>query len=181
MIEAPGAERLRVLVVDDFPDSARMLADAVRGWGYDVVAAMDGPAALDAVRSFPPDVALLDWIMPGMNGVELAGRLRALAGPRTLVCIAVTGCVDALTRERLINAGLDHVVPKPVDLDELAAALRLLERTLPVVAAQRSSAAVRAQELLTLVLERIRHGNLAGTRVGPESEATPIPSAEGAA
>ena len=92
--------------------------------GYDVEAAGDGPAGLEIARAKAPAVALIDIGLPGIDGYEVAGRLREMAGPRAFL-IALTGYSDPDDRRRAEEAGFDAHVVKPVDPDELT---RLLAR-----------------------------------------------------
>jgi CheY-like chemotaxis protein len=113
----------RVLVVDDNHDSADTMAELVRIWGYDVRTAHDGPAALDCARGFRPHVVLLDVGLPGMDGYELARRLRAegLAGD---LLVSVTGYGQDEDRRKAQEAGFDHHLTKPVDPDTLLRVVR---------------------------------------------------------
>jgi CheY-like chemotaxis protein len=113
-----GEGQRRVLVVDDNRDSAETMAELVKIWGYEVRTAHDGPAALDCARSFRPHVVLLDVGLPGMDGYELAQRLRAegLAGN---LLVSVTGYGQDEDRRRAAEAGFDHHLTKPVDPDTL--------------------------------------------------------------
>lgn len=108
----------RVLVVDDNLDSADTMAELVRIWGYEVRTAHDGPAALECARSFRPNVVLLDVGLPGMDGYELARRLRAegLAGD---LLVSVTGYGQEEDRRKAEEAGFDHHLTKPVNPDIL--------------------------------------------------------------
>jgi CheY-like chemotaxis protein len=110
---------LRVLVVDDCRDNRDSLALLVRLWGHDVRLAADGPSALEASRSFRPHVVFLDIGMPGLDGWELARRLRQQEAGRTLLLVAVTGYGRQQDRARSLEAGLDAHLTKPVDPGEL--------------------------------------------------------------
>ena len=112
------AGQRRVLVVDDNRDSAETMAELVKIWGYEVRTAHDGLAALDCARIFRPHVVLLDVGLPGMDGYELAQRLRAegLAGN---LLVSVTGYGQDEDRRRAAEAGFDHHLTKPVDPDML--------------------------------------------------------------
>jgi CheY-like chemotaxis protein len=115
----------RILVVDDNVDAAESLGALLRFLGAEVVTAYDGPAALDAMRTARPTVAVLDIGMPGMDGYEVARRARA--GPRggDITLIALTGWGNDEDRRRSREAGIDHHLVKPVDLralEELLAA-----------------------------------------------------------
>jgi len=123
-----GLPRLRVLVVDDHPDAADALAAVLEVYGYPARACHDGPAALAAAAEFRPHVCLLDLIMPNMDGLELAGRLREQAGGRPLVLVAVTslGDVEALTWTAL--GGFHAHLIKPVDAPTLIATFNRVGR-----------------------------------------------------
>ena len=114
---APGAGRRpkRVLIVDDNLDGTRVLARILRVRGHEVRVAHDGPSALEEARADPPDVVLLDIGLPGMDGYEVAGRLRELEGPDRSLLVAVTGYGQEEDRRRSREAGFDHHLVKPVD------------------------------------------------------------------
>jgi CheY-like chemotaxis protein len=86
-----NATPLRVLIVDDHADNARMLQTLLKQEGYVTRIASDGPTALEAARFSPPDVALLDLGLPGMGGNELAAELRRFSQLRDCRIVAVTG------------------------------------------------------------------------------------------
>lgn len=109
----------RVLIVDDQPETAESLAELVRLWGHTVTIATDGPSALAAVAGDAPDVVVLDIGLPGMDGYEVARRLRARPGGERLVLLALTGHgTDEHLREA-DAAGFDHHVLKPIDFERL--------------------------------------------------------------
>ena len=115
---APTTERaVRVLLVDDNVDAAESLAMLLRLWGCEVVVAHDGPDALRAAETQRPEVALLDIGLPGMDGYELARRLRAAADTRGLRLVALTGYGLAADRERALAAGFDEHLVKPASLE----------------------------------------------------------------
>jgi CheY-like chemotaxis protein len=109
----------RILVVDDNVDAAESLGALLRCLGADVVTVHDGPAALEALRKQKPAAAVLDIGMPGMDGYEVARRVRA--GPRgnDIKLIALTGWGSDDDRRRSREAGIDHHLVKPVDLQVL--------------------------------------------------------------
>jgi two-component system CheB/CheR fusion protein len=110
---------LRVLVVDDCPDTVESMVRLLNMWGYDAVPAQDGLAVLRTAQSYRPDVILLDLGLPGLDGYEVARRVRqdpALAGAG-LIC--VTGYVGQSHRSKASEAGFDEFLAKPVDLSEL--------------------------------------------------------------
>ena len=119
----PAAQGWRVLVVDDNKDSANSLCELLELWGYPVRAAYDGATALALAAEFQPRVALLDIGMPGMDGYELARRLREGRGADELMLVALTGYGQEDSRRLGREAGFDRHLVKPVALDALRKAL----------------------------------------------------------
>ena len=119
MQPAPTARPLRVLVVDDCRDAADSLALLVRHWGYQAVVAYDGPAALGLALLHPPDVVFLNIGLPGMDGFEVARRLRQLPGMGQALLVAVTGYGREADVQGCWDAGIDCHFIKPVDPIEL--------------------------------------------------------------
>jgi CheY-like chemotaxis protein len=117
---APGSQAvgLRVLVVDDNADARESLAMLLRCLGAVVQVAADGPHGLDAHAEQRFDVILLDIGMPVMGGLEVARRIRA-AGGRQPILVALTGWGQPEDRDRSRDAGFDHHLLKPVELDVL--------------------------------------------------------------
>jgi signal transduction histidine kinase/CheY-like chemotaxis protein len=113
----------RVLVVDDNPDHLALLADLLRGRGYDVIEANDASEALRIVADHKPDACVIDIGLPGMDGYELARRLREIPATRESRLIAVTGYGTKSDKEAFQEAGFDHFFPKPPDIEELNLAL----------------------------------------------------------
>jgi CheY-like chemotaxis protein len=122
MNEAPAA--LRVLVVDDRPDTRASLRLLVTAWGHEVAEAADGPSALAVAGAYRPDAVLLDVGLPGLDGYEVARRLRGLPGLGDTFLLAQTGYGTPDEVERCLRAGFDLHLLKPVDPDRLR---RLLE------------------------------------------------------
>jgi PAS domain S-box-containing protein len=114
----PGNSR-RILVVDDNRDAAESLGMLLEMSGCTVSIAFDGPQALMAIESFKPDIALLDIGMPGMDGYELARRIRSTHMGRNLILVALTGWGQADDKKRATEAGFDQHLTKPVDPDLL--------------------------------------------------------------
>ncbi len=106
-----------VLVVDDDADNCRNLADILTDLGYWVDTAPDGPAAFAMIQTRPYDVALLDYKMPGMTGLELYHRIKALRSGT--VALLVSAYTDPATRDAALAAGVWKVLSKPVDLPRL--------------------------------------------------------------
>lgn len=120
-------KELRVLVVEDCLDTAESCCQLLSLWGYQRVAVCDGKDALAAARSFDPDVVLLDIGLPGLNGFEVAARLRA-EGLADAVLVALTGWGRECDRRRAADAGIDHFLVKPACPDELERLLASIRR-----------------------------------------------------
>jgi len=121
--DAAGARRLCVLVVDDNVDAADTLGMLLEAHGYGVEVEHDSHRALERARARPPDVALLDIGLPDMDGNELARRLRADVRTAATVLVAVTGYGQEQDRRAAFEAGFDHHLVKPVDMEALTALL----------------------------------------------------------
>jgi signal transduction histidine kinase len=106
--------RRRVLIVDDNADSAETLAVLLRMWDHQVQSATDGPGALEAAKTFQPELVFLDIGLPGMDGYEVARRLRDHAELRNVVLVAMTGYGQDDARHQAQQAGFDHYLVKPV-------------------------------------------------------------------
>jgi signal transduction histidine kinase/CheY-like chemotaxis protein len=110
---------LRVLVVDDNVDMVTSLAMLLRESGHDVRTAPDGSTALEAALAYRPDVALLDLGLPGLNGFEIAKRMRQQPILQKVVLVAMTGYGKESDRQRSREAGFDHYLVKPTKLEKL--------------------------------------------------------------
>jgi CheY-like chemotaxis protein len=105
---------LLVLVVDDHRDTTESLARLLQMWGHDPVVAHDGPAALALALARRPDVILLDIAMPGLDGYEVARRLRELPGMQDALIWALTGHAREEDCQRALEAGCDRHLVKPL-------------------------------------------------------------------
>lgn len=108
----------RVLIVDDNLDSAESMAELLRIWRYDVRISQRGEEAIEEARSFRPAVILLDIGLPGLDGYQVAARLRA-EGLGGELLVALTGYGAEEDRQRSREAGFDHHLTKPVHPGEL--------------------------------------------------------------
>ncbi len=108
--------RRRVLVVDDNPDVANSFAMLLDALGHEVHVTHDGPSALAAARQIRPEILFLDIGLPGMNGYEVARRLRAEHPPQAMLLVAVTGYGQIDDCRHAAEAGFDHHLLKPVDV-----------------------------------------------------------------
>jgi phosphoserine phosphatase RsbU/P len=142
---------MKVLLAEDDPVSRRALEVTMNRWGYEVIAVGDGAAALEALeRDQAPPMAVLDWMMPGVDGVEVCRTVRARAdgAPVYLVLISAKTASEDIVAG--LESGADDYITKPVDLPELRARLRVGARLL---------------DLQTSLADRIRDLGEALTRV----------------
>jgi PAS domain S-box-containing protein len=116
-VQAPGA--LRVMVVDDNVDAAQMLAALLEVQGHAVCVEYDGKGALAHAQRDCPDVLLLDIGLPDMDGYELARRLRSQPESAGATLVALTGYGQSQDRKDAEQAGFDHYLVKPADLDQV--------------------------------------------------------------
>jgi PAS domain S-box-containing protein len=121
---AAGGAQLSLMLVDDNIDAVTMLAALLAAAGHKVESFSDPRSALAAAPAAAPDAFILDIGMPGMDGYELARRLRAQPACRDALYIALTGYGQDGDREQTRQAGFDHHFVKPVDAGQLLAALR---------------------------------------------------------
>lgn len=123
---------LRILVVDDENINLRLVSRLLEMEGYEVVSAQSGEAALHLIEQTAPDLALLDVMMPVMDGYELCRRLRQNPVTAQIPIVMLTALVDENDRLKGIEAGADDCLPKPFDVDVLRTMLKrfLLDRNL---------------------------------------------------
>jgi CheY-like chemotaxis protein len=116
----------RILVVDDNRDAAESLSMILRFLGADVQVAHGGREALDILSTYEPSVVLLDIGMAGMDGYEVARRIRTAFPERPPTIVALTGWGQEDDRQRARDAGFDHHLIKPADISVLQALLASL-------------------------------------------------------
>jgi CheY-like chemotaxis protein len=114
----------RILIVDDNQDAAESIAQYLQLEGHEVKTVGDGTEALASAPIYAPDIVLLDIGLPGMDGYEVAVRLRGLPQTASACLIALTGYGQPADRARAREAGFDHHLTKPADPDDL---LRLID------------------------------------------------------
>jgi two-component system CheB/CheR fusion protein len=124
-IEPPreSSTPLRILVVDDNIDAAHSLQLLLELSGHHVSTVHSGLETLEAARAYKPDVILLDIALPGLNGYQVAERLRATPDTQNVVLVATTGYGQDEDRARAAQSGFDHHLVKPIDPDVLAGLL----------------------------------------------------------
>jgi DNA-binding response OmpR family regulator len=113
------------LVVDDSPETLRLLTDALDGAGMTVMVALDGAAAMRIVDQITPDIVLLDAVMPGLDGFETCRRLKRDAGLDHVPIIFMTGLAETEHIVRGLEAGGVDYVTKPIAVEEMLARIRV--------------------------------------------------------
>ncbi|WP_235880055.1 sensor histidine kinase [Polyangium aurulentum] len=120
----PGTNTALVLLVDDDPQSLKLLSEALVGQPFALAVAIDGEMALRHVRREPPDLVLLDAVMPGMDGFEVCRRLQADPATREIPIVFMTSLADSASRVRGLELGAVDYVTKPFVGAELRARVR---------------------------------------------------------
>src|SRR3982075_3989616 len=113
------------LVVDDSPETLRLLTDALDGAGMTVMVALDGAAAMRIVEQIMPDIDVLDAVMPGMDGLDTCKRLKRDAGLVNVPIIFMTGLAETEHIVRGLEAGGVDYVTKPIAIEEMLARIRV--------------------------------------------------------
>jgi CheY-like chemotaxis protein len=119
----------RVLLVEDNWDVAESMVGLLEVLGHRVRATSDGLSALDVASVNPPDVMLIDIGLPGMDGYEVARRVRQDPKLRRIVLVALTGYGREEDKREAAAAGFDHHLTKPIEIDKLQELVALLSRT----------------------------------------------------
>jgi class 3 adenylate cyclase/CheY-like chemotaxis protein len=118
----------KILVVDDTPRNVKLLADLLSVKGYSVLTAVSGPEALDKLEAEPPDLVLLDVVMPEMSGYEVCRQIRNNLATQMLPVVMVTALDPGEERIKGIEAGADDFLTKPINQAELIARVKSLLR-----------------------------------------------------
>ena len=126
---------MRILIADDNRMTTAMLSGTLTAWGFEVADAYDGAAAWEHIAGRePPALAIVDWMMPGIDGIELCRRIRT-SPPKTPIYVILL--TSRTSREDLVaglQAGADDYLTKPFDPDELRARIHVGQRTLALMA-----------------------------------------------
>ena len=130
---------LRVLVVEDDTESLELMGALLSLWGYEPRLTPDGPSGLQAATTEMPDVALLDIGLPGMDGFEVAQKLRSAPGGNSVLLVAVTAFRGETHRARALECGFDKYLMKPVDIETLRLVLEQASQPAATAAAGASS------------------------------------------
>ncbi len=118
---------MNILIVDDEPGTRLMVAAAIERLGHRAIQAADGDEGWQLFEVTRPEVVITDWAMPGLDGTELAARIRAAEGTYTYIMV-LTGRADEGASREAMRAGADDVLAKPPDPAELERGLIAAER-----------------------------------------------------
>lgn len=166
---APAQAAFRVLVVDDDRDMARFLGLLLGKEGVAVEIASDGESAMRSIEASPPEMVLLDVLLPGRSGFEICERLKSDPATALIPVILVTALEDQESRVRGIQAGADDFLSKPVRREELLARvqnLRRLHETRRELEARRLAAEVQRKEAIRKAFSRYVSPRLAERIIG---------------
>jgi CheY-like chemotaxis protein len=122
----PTPNHQTILIVEDEPGVRSMLTDLLEPEGYNILTAVDGVDAMDAIQKFKPDLILLDLRMPRLDGISFCKQLRQSSDARTIPVIVVTALNLREKLEEAIAAGADDFVGKPIDPVELKIRIRAM-------------------------------------------------------
>lgn len=122
------SDPLTILVVDDEPDLLELVAYNLRQAGHEVLTASDGVRALEMVRARAPDVIVLDVMMPGLSGLEVARRLRSQTGTASIPIVMLTARAEERHEIEGLQAGADDYVTKPFSMQVLLARVHAVAR-----------------------------------------------------
>jgi adenylate cyclase len=153
----PAQATFRVLVVEDDPDMAALLSRTIAKEGMSPDTVSDGAAAIASIRTAPPDLVLLDVMLPGTSGFEICQRLKSDPATALIPVVLVSALEDHASRVRGIEAGADDFLSKPVRREELVArvkTLRRLHETRRELEAQRLAAEVEHKEAIRKAFSR---------------------------
>ncbi len=121
---------MKVLIADDDVDTLRLVKSCIKKWGHDVIAVSDGAQALSVLKSKnAPSLAILDWNMPKVDGLEVIRRLRSEDADNHVYTILLTARTEKQDLLLGLNSGADDYIRKPFDREELIARLRAGQRT----------------------------------------------------
>jgi DNA-binding response OmpR family regulator len=122
------ATKPRVLIVDDDEPSRRLLQTMLATEGYDIDVASSGEETLEAVKLQPPDLILLDGMMPGLDGFQVASRLKRNVVTKNIPIVMVTALDDRSAKNLGVGVGVEEYLTKPVDRAEVCARVRTMLR-----------------------------------------------------
>src|SRR5438093_1112735 len=111
----------RILIIEDDQDTQQMLGMILSSEGYEVLPASNGPLGLELLRKMGPDLVILDWMLPGMDGLEVCRRAREFSGVPIIMLTAKSAASDRVAG---LDTGADDYLAKPFEPEELLARIR---------------------------------------------------------
>jgi CheY-like chemotaxis protein len=105
-----------ILIVEDNPKNLKLFKDLLRVWGYATIEALDGKQGVELAKTKIPDLILMDIQMPVMDGIEATKILKTYAGTKDIPIVALTSFVMVGDKERILEAGCDGYLAKPIDI-----------------------------------------------------------------
>ncbi len=162
----------RILIVDDVPENVEILVEALKG-DYKLAVAIDGERALRAVERNPPDLVLLDIMMPGMDGYEVCRRLRAADPNRELPIVFLSALDDVENKTRGFELGANDYLTKPFEILEVKARVRSLLQAKAYADAVRE-AAEREMSIAREIQIGLLPADLAGATAGTGLEVSAV-------
>jgi two-component system cell cycle response regulator len=156
---ADGEQTARILIVDDHEDNIELLRARLEAWGYQSESARDGAEALEKIHKCPPDLVLLDVMMPKIDGIEVARRVKGDASLPFIPIIMQTALDATENKVEGLEAGADDYITKPIDFAELKARLQSMLRIkrLQEELEQRQDELEERERQLLEANERLRH------------------------
>ncbi|MBF2049908.1 MAG: response regulator [Leptolyngbya sp. IPPAS B-1204] len=128
----PVSEASRILVIDDIEDNAFLLQTLLESEGYRVEVASSGPVGLSLIETTPPDLVLLDVMMPEMNGFEVVQRIRQNPNLPFIPILLISGHAEDASAQ-IAGIRVDGFVSKPIDFEELLSRVRAILQSKPVL------------------------------------------------
>ena len=116
---------MNILIADDDPVTLKLLSSRLCAWGHTVHQAADGNTAWETIRSTPVDMVISDWMMPGMDGLELCRRIREHNEPGYIYLILISAQDSKTEIVRGLESGVDDYITKPIDMDALHARIEI--------------------------------------------------------
>lgn len=153
---------MKVLLVDDEPSLLDLMAELLDDLGHESVRADNGLRALEALDREPLRVVITDWMMPGMDGLELVRRIRASGRQRYVYVIMLTALTGPEKYLEGMRAGADDFVSKPISIEELEVRLRAAER---IVALQENVRLLEGMLSICMYCKKVRASDAAWTSI----------------
>ena len=162
------AKKTTILTADDDPQLLRLISRNLQFEGYDVIAVSDGQQALEQIESHAPDAALLDVMMPNMDGLTVCQRVREFS---TVPIVIVTARGQDQDKIRGLDLGADDYLTKPFSVDELLARVRAVLRRAQFISSEQSQNMSKTLTIGDLSIDYTQH---LVTMAGKEVALTPI-------